>query len=357
MTFLTNTAEGGTAGTAATISNTGGSSGNAFTAADQQVLSPNTGVWEFSSIRSHENVGYRVQGTSVRSYFSWNSGSFTASKMLTQRFYVRIPAAPSAAVQIMQLRNSTGQAAALNVTTGRNLQLTNAPGVGLWTAASAMAVDTWYRVELAITAGTTTTNGVVDFAYYSLDSMTPIQTFTATNVDLGTTNIVDVRWGKVSSTGTFEVFLDSLKIDSSSTTFLGPHIVAVASLRPAASVSNPGAWSNVGGAASNAAALADETDTTYCTTGANPANATETFSMNGTLDTGPVTVKVRANIDTAGVAGTLVVDLMQGATLIATRTFNLVNAVTDFSFVTTTAETNAITNRSDLRIRYTANQT
>jgi hypothetical protein len=352
MTFLTNTAAGGTIGAAATISNTGGASGDAFNNADVD-----SAVWEFSGTASHGTVGYRCQGVSgFGSFFSWNSASFTPSLMMAQRFYVRIPSAPTAATMIMQLRNSAGQACALNITTGRMLQMTNGLGAGIWTATTAMAVDTWYRVELAVQAGTTTSNGTVNLSFYTLDSTTEIQNFTASNANLGTTNLSDVRWGKVSSTGTWEIFFDSLKIDSSSTTFLGPHVTSVASVRPGAVVSNPGVWTNIGGAASLNAALADESNTTYIASPANPSAAAITFSMDGTLNTGPVTVKIKADID-ASVAATVDVSLMQGTTVIATRTYSVTTSIQDFQFTTTTAETSAITNRSDLRIRLIANQT
>ena len=351
MTFRTNTAAGGTIGAAATISNTGGASGDAFDNADVD-----SAVWEFSATAAHGGIGYRVQGNTFNAFFSWNSASFTPSLMMAQRFYVRFPAAPSVATQIMQLRNSAGQACGLNLTTTRTLQLTNAPGTGIWNGASVLAVDTWYRVELATQAGTTTSNGTVNLAFYALDSTTAIETFTASNANLGTTVLSDVRWGKSSSSGIWEGFFDSIKIDSSSTTFLGPHITSVASVRPGGVISNPGVWTNIGGAASLDAALADESNVTYIASPANPAAAAITVSMNGTLNTGPVTVKVKADID-AAVAATVDVALMQGTTVVATRTFTVTTSIQDFQFTTTTGETSSITNRADLRIRLTANQT
>jgi len=128
------------------------------------------------------------------------------------------------------------------------------------------------------------------------------------------------------------------------------------SLRPGSVVSNPGSWTNVGGAGDAALATADELDATYAQSPAAPANAVTTFALSGTLESGLITVKVRADIDTA-VAGTLVVDLMQSTTLIATRTFSLSTTKTDFSYTLTSGENAAVTDRSALRIRVTANQT
>lgn len=350
MTIRVNTAAGGTAGTAATISNTGGVSGDAFDTADLAT----GGIWEFSSTSSHGTVGYRVQGTAARAYFGWNSFS-SATATMSSRFYIRVPAAPSIAIQIFQVRSSTAAAGSINMTTGRALQVTDSAGGVLYTS-NALTLDTWYRLEIAHEVGTSTT-GKIWFAYYSMDSTTPVQTmFTSTNANLGTANLNEVRFGKLGQTGNHEMFIDSLKVDNATTSLLGPHIVSVASLRPAATVSNPGSWSEVGGAGSAAAALADELNTTYITTGANPSAAAITFSMNGTLDTGPVTVKVKADIDTS-VAGTVDVALMQGTTVIATRQFSVTTTISDFQFTTTTSETSAITDRSDLRIRLTGNQT
>jgi|GEM_PF-4282905 len=352
MTTLSNTAAGGTAGVAATIANTGGLSGDAFDSADQ---ASGAGVWEFTATASHGTVGYHINGVGVRSTFVW-TGSFTASTTMSSRFYIRIPSAPSVAEQIFSVRNATLFAGAINLTTAKTLQVSQSDNAVLYTSL-ALALDTWYRVEIAHQVGTTTTTGGIWFAYYSLDSTTPIQTmFTATNANLLTTALASVNFGKLGTTGNLEIFYDSLKIDNTTTALLGPHITSVSSLRPASTVSNPGVWSDVGGAGSPAAALADEIDTTYIITPANPVAAAITLAMNGTLDTGPVTVKVRGNIDTA-IAGTLDVALMQGTTLIATRQFSLTVTITDFQFTTTTSETSAITARNDLQIRLTGNQT
>lgn len=348
MTILTNTAAGGTVGTAATIANTGGASGDAFTSSDAL-----SGLWEYSATAAHGGIGYRVQGTGTKAFFSWTGLSAT---QISTRHYIRFPAAPTVDVQIFTVRNSTAFMASLNLTTTRTIAVRSGDGVLLYTS-PALAVDTWYRLEAAFEAGASATTGKVWFAYYALDSTTPVATmFTSTNANVGTTPFTSVNIGKLSTTGNYDAYIDSLKVDTATTALLGPNISAVATVRPAAVVTNGGTWANVGGAANMAAALADELDTSYATTGATPSNAEITFSLDGTLNTGPVVVKVRADIDTA-VAGTIVVDLLQTSTVVATRTFSVTTTKQDFTFTTTTAETAAITSRSDLRLRITANQT
>jgi hypothetical protein len=132
-------------------------------------------------------------------------------------------------------------------------------------------------------------------------------------------------------------------------------LVPSTSLRPTSTTSNPGGFSVVG-AGTGAAALADELDSTYIVSGSAPANASITFALDGVLESGIPTVKVRADIDTA-VAGTVKVELLEGTTVRATQTFSVTTSIQEFSLVLTSTESSSITDRSNLFVRITANQT
>lgn len=125
--------------------------------------------------------------------------------------------------------------------------------------------------------------------------------------------------------------------------------------RPVAVVSNPGVWTNVGGAASIEAALADESATTLAQTPDNPAGAAITVAFDP-VGAGAVTVKT-SNVATSAtpVVGR-VIDLMAGATVIASATIAALPTVAaDHEFTTTVAQTAAITEamRSALWVRFT----
>lgn len=352
MTLFTNTAAGGAAGTAATLTNTGGGSGDAFLFSDQ--TGTGTSIWEFSSTAAHGSLGYRIVGNGSRAFFGWNGRNTTT---MSWRTYIRMTNRPAAEMQIATVRNATTYAGGLNLTPTGTLKVTKTGGAPIYTGATVLALNTWYRIEMAWSPGTSTTTGRVWYSLFQGDSTTAVENFSAVNTDLGVAALTGIQMGKHTTANDWEAYFDSIAMDDATTTLLGPLATPVASVRPGSTPFNDGNWSSVGGSGGTFQAAADELDSTYVTTGATPSNAEIIYGMNGTLNAGPVTVKVRASIDTA-VAGTLVVSLMQGSsTAIASRTFNLTTTITDYSFTTTSAETNLISNRSDLRIRLVANQT
>lgn len=347
MTLFTNSAAGGAAGTAATPTNTGGGSGDAFHFHDV------TGTWEFSSTAAHGTLGYRIVGNAARAFFGWNGRN---TMNMSFRTYIRMTNRPAAEMQIVTARNATTYAGGLNLTPTGILKVTKTGGAPIYTGTTVLALNTWYRLEMAWSPGTSTTTGRVWYSLFQGDSTTAVENFSAVNTDLGVAALTGIQMGKHTATNDWEAYFDSIALDDATTTLLGPMTTPVATVRPGSTPFNDGNWSSVGGSGGTFQAVADELDSTYVTTGATPSSAEIIYAMNGTLNSGPVTVKVRANIDTA-VAGTLVVSLMQGGTSVASRTFALTTTIQEFSFTTTSAETNLITNRSDLRIRLVANQT
>lgn len=121
---------------------------------------------------------------------------------------------------------------------------------------------------------------------------------------------------------------------------------------PIGTISNPGSWTPV-----NAASLEetqnDSSDTTYMESDA----ATEVCTLLlGAVATGSgYTMRIRARSFPAA-GDSLSVALLQASTVIANRTIaSLADTPTDYAFSLTTDEIADITDRSDLRYRYTNN--
>lgn len=98
--------------------------------------------------------------------------------------------------------------------------------------------------------------------------------------------------------------------------------------------------------------LADELDTTYAQSPATPSSASLTVAFDP-ITTGQVTVKTRNVASVSSPVITRTIDLMQGATVIATRTIIVTMIPQDHSFTTTATETGNITDRTALRVRHT----
>lgn len=129
-------------------------------------------------------------------------------------------------------------------------------------------------------------------------------------------------------------------------------LVAATSVRPSSTVTGTG-WTNVGGAASLEAAVADDSDATYAESGDNPSGAQPVNFALPEVGPGPLTLRVRGSASAASPLISRTVTLRQGTTVIASRTTTLSTSPTDFEWTTTTAEANAITDRTQLRVAIT----
>jgi hypothetical protein len=102
--------------------------------------------------------------------------------------------------------------------------------------------------------------------------------------------------------------------------------------------------------------VADADDTTYVSSPTSPSSSVWEAKLP-TLATAPDTVTNRVAFTGGATSGTVVTNLMQGATVICTRTDTFASAPpttpTDFTKTLTTGEKAAITNLSDLRVRCT----
>jgi hypothetical protein len=130
---------------------------------------------------------------------------------------------------------------------------------------------------------------------------------------------------------------------------LAPETI-VTTYNPTSTVDNSGVWTNEGGAASIHAALADVSDATFAESPDSPSADPFTVGF-ATLDTGPITVAVRGS----GTAVSRTIDLLEGSTVRATRTYTpaALDAPEDYIFTTTSGETAAITARTSIRVRIT----
>lgn len=217
MAILSNTAEGGTAGTAVTQANSGGASGDAFTEFTSN------GTFEYTAAQvMRGSLAYHVANTGTNTIFGWSGQSAMKAAV---RFYFRMTAAPTAAVQLFTFRNSVNfnLQVALNTNRTINVSLGAAQGSTTLKTTAALAVDTWYRIEVATEIGTSSTAGKVWMSYFLGNSTTPVETGLANlATDMGTTPIVSIRFGKLNTSGNVDFYYDAIAVDNVNSTFLGP---------------------------------------------------------------------------------------------------------------------------------------
>lgn len=214
-----NTAEGGTNGVTVSTANSGGASGDAFS----QVTITGSGMAYFSNnTASHGTLSYRISGG------SGDTGKLyignTASNEGTMRGYFYLNSLPGNAQTLYNIQNTAfASMANINITSGNLLTVTDNAGTVLFTSAAALSATTWYRVELQVIAGPTTSSGTIQFQYYLGDSLSAIQTLASSAANTTTVDAFRAQQGKINSGSTLDANFDSFAYAHSTSVPMGPY--------------------------------------------------------------------------------------------------------------------------------------
>lgn len=223
------TAEGQPSGTALTLANSTPGSGDALGV----VSKAGAGSHVFSNAQEmHGAQSILVTATAAADTSICGFSGMSASSMAGQ-FYIYITALPTlGTIELAQIRFSGGSAAKLLLSaTTKQLQVANATGGQIYTFPTALATNTWYRINLRVVIGATTTDGTIAAAYYLGDSTTPVEAaYTGTGVNAGTAVLTDFRWGKLTGAGDLVAHFDDMAADDGATAFIPPSSVLAASL-------------------------------------------------------------------------------------------------------------------------------
>lgn len=236
MVYYYNTAEGQASGTTLTTGNSGGNSGSAFYAVQGTVLFSNTQ-------KKFGSNAYLVNAAAgADSYFYWRNTTGDTSASL--RAYVYFTAFPTGAqLSLLQLRTSVGAIANIGITTSGNLYVTESGFATLATSASAISLNTWYRLELSAIVGTTTTNGTVQAGVYVGDSTSPtVLSYSNAARNTGTVNIIEMRFGKLTqaTAAIGNTYFDNIAADLGSSSLLGPSVAPTVTTGSSSSITTSG---------------------------------------------------------------------------------------------------------------------
>jgi hypothetical protein len=215
MTLYSNTAEGGSNGVIVSTSNSGGASGDAWTG--------KSGNPVFSNSQAKAGVlSYDVAAASTAYAFMYWTWSGSPTDSAAARAYLRMTALTDDG-SLIQIRNASAAIASVGLDATGKLYVSQSSFSKVYTIASALSLNTWYRVELTATKGTGTADGVINFALYEGDSLTTVDSYSSSVRNTGTTQLQDARFGKLTSTGTWgSTYLDDLAAQTGSASFIGP---------------------------------------------------------------------------------------------------------------------------------------
>lgn len=151
------------------------------------------------------------------------------SATVAARAYMKLSNAPSTAVRIMQLRSTAGaDLGGFNFYQDGTVAATDIAGAVLSRSNATTQVispSTWYRFEYVWKISTTA--GSYKASVYVGDSTSAWFSYTsATNLNTGSANIGEVRFGKTSSAGTIGAgwYIDDIAVNDAGTSFLGAYV-------------------------------------------------------------------------------------------------------------------------------------
>jgi RHS repeat-associated protein len=219
---VANRAEGGTAGTTVTASNSGGGSGDAF-----GLVARGTGatLTFATAAAAHGGLGYSMGMTSgTATFMGWNA--YNATSIAARIYYNPGPTLPSQLTRLLDIRNATGTAARIELSTGNQLFVQNNAGTTLTTFAHALTANTWYRIELAISVSATA--ATINSAYYLKDNPTPVDpAYSTTTGNTGTANLTAVQIGDDSAaTWNGTSYFDDIAVQPGTTAYIGSPVPA-----------------------------------------------------------------------------------------------------------------------------------
>lgn len=212
MATISNCAEGGTQGTTASSSNTGAESG---TALDSQTIDAGCSLTFDAAAAFAGALGYRFVMASGNIRCWQRLPGLNAAGRVVLRLWFKLDTVPTQTEYICSLRSASAQVCVMTIGTDGKLVMQNAAGAGITSGANgssassratnAISANTWYRLELSATKGTTTSNGSLEYAYYQGNSGTAEFSWTGTtNVNAGTANITSVRLGRLTGAASSE---------------------------------------------------------------------------------------------------------------------------------------------------------
>lgn len=288
MALVTNTAEGGVNGDTPTTANTGGASGSAASSAI--VGNGNTLIFS-NAYPAHGSLGYQFDyGTTSGGSLRWD---ISEANRLVYRFYVRMSDLPTAQEYLAGIRSSAGYLCIACIGSDGKFVMQNASGTGISAsrATNTFPLDQQVRVEIAATKGTSTTDGIIEYAYYLGDSTNPVYSWSSTAQNTGTASVAQVVLGRNTAANEARtIWYDSIHAESLSSGWVGPESVAATITNTAEGGvdSVVPTTANTGGASGDAASLvAVGANNTLIFSSAYPAHGSMGYQFDyGTTDGG-----------------------------------------------------------------------
>jgi len=213
MAVYTNNSAGAASGTSVTAANSDdNAAGDAFSVTSGTRIYDNT--WSHSGTTS-----FKCSGAGAAGLLGWNVGTTGNASFKGWFWFSSLPAATQS---ILQCRIASPDSNGGDVMVQSNGRLRF--GTSGWVSNTVLSTSTAYRLEACYTAGASSTTGRVRIAIFLGDDLIPLETYSIDETNTGTTTFSGFRFGKVTSSGTWDVWFDDVTYNDGGTSFISSGI-------------------------------------------------------------------------------------------------------------------------------------
>lgn len=302
MTKYVNELNGGSDGTALTLTNLAAAGTNGVRGGVSSSL-------KFSSAAAMDGSAMGVISSNIAELGIFRD-TVTGTKYMKNMFSFSIDALPSADLTLIQYYGDSNatRLGGIHISSGAGgkIRLTDSASFsGVWTSSVTLVANKRYDVECVIYTGTSTSDGVIKAFLWDHDSGALLDTGVVTNANLASGKLIDnPRWGKCSSVTT-QMKIDHMYWDDASTDLapMGPWLQTQPPTPVVATTSDiymVDARGSVSGGGVLGFSLTPTTGVTEVVEGlfavvqqANPVDYTLTINQGGTNYTSTVTVPAK----------------------------------------------------------------
>lgn len=303
------------------------------------------------------DLGVKTTATAVQNAFRYDWATDINALLLV--LYLQLDAVNTADEYSLRTHNAAdGRLSAAYINTAQKIRIADAGSTNIFTFANALATLTRYRLELLTICSAATNTGTIKAAYYLGDDTTPVETaFTTTTANTGgVLNGIHRHWmGKWSGGNAIVERFGGLAWRDGATDIGWPfQTPAAATAYPINAVS--GAWTiNGSGVYTKPQALSDSSDTTYLLSPGSTTNEADTVRIGTLSNTGTITVHYRAQLPAGSTATQCRVTVLEGSTVRKQVVQTLTTSWADYTVALNSAESAAVTDRSQLRVMIEGN--
>lgn len=231
MTLFHNSFEGGTNGAQITVANSGGASGDAFSYIcynNASYPNGNANLVYSTAAAKAGSMGARLTLGTATTYLAWSKPTGAGSRIVARRPW-RQASSPGSAATILALRNASATIATAIIRTTGAIRICDNTGVSTTGSNYQLSNNTDYWIELAVTNGTTTSNGRVELKVYASDGTTELWSYdSGTTLNCGTTTPQDARFAThLSTNGWATDDLDEIQFNNNLPSgWIGPFVAS-----------------------------------------------------------------------------------------------------------------------------------